>query len=231
MYYTNKDIIRYEKGHYIPVRDKVIMEDEIEVICGKTRLGSYPCTNKERDLLALGLAYCNGYQVNANTPVVLEDNKVLLPEIAKRTQADCIISDLRYDADDLLNRMQQLRDRPGLFALTGGTHNGALIYQGELTACTEDISRHCMLDKLIGVVLKNGWDFSKIAILLSCRVSESIMRKLVAAGFPIAVSMSAVTDKAIEIANERGMTLAGFARGNRMNIYAGDRIGKGEKCD
>lgn len=231
MYYTEKNIIRYEKGIYLPVCDKVIVEDEIEVFCGKKLLGRYPCTNKERDLLALGLAYCSGYLVCADTQVILEEEKALLPELEKRLQPDHVESDLVYEADALLNLMQQLRNRSGLFTQTGGTHNGALIYQGELVACSEDISRHCMVDKLIGLVLKNGWDFSKIAILLSCRVSGSIMSKLLAAGFPVAVSMSAVTDKAIKIAIEQRMTLAGFARGNRMNIYTGDRIGKGEKCD
>ncbi len=232
MYYTNKDIIRYEGGAFTEVCDKVIMEDEIEVLCGQDLLGRYPCTDKERDLLALGLAYSHGYQVDAETPAQVAGKRVQLPELALRSNIGVIIqSDLSYEAELLLENMQQLRDMPGLFTETGGTHNGALIYRGELKIWSEDISRHCMVDKLIGAALRNNWAFSELAILLSCRVSDSIIKKLIVAGMPIVVSMSAVTDKAIEMASTQGVTLAGFARGKRMNIYTGKRIGKGEERD
>lgn len=228
MYYTNKDIIRYTEGTYTSVSDKVIMEDEIEVICGQKVLGRFPCTDKEREELSLGLAYSQGYIVDQDTPVKVEGKRVLLPELPRRTWQGIIQSDLSYNPDLLLDLMQELRDKPGLFAETGGTHNGAWIYEGNLAIWSEDISRHCMVDKLVGSAIRNDWDFSRLTILLSCRVSESIMSKLVAVELPIVVSMSTVTDKAIEIARDHKMTLAGFARGRRMNIYTGKRIGKGD---
>jgi hypothetical protein len=232
MYYINKDIIRYEGGAFTEVCDKVIMEDEIEVLCGQELLGRYPCTNKERELLALGLAYCHGYQVNTETPVQMVGKSVQLPELPLRKDIGEIIqSDLFYEAELVLENMRQLRDMPGLFTETGGTHNGALMHHGKLRIWSEDISRHCMVDKLIGATLRNNWEFPEVAILLSCRVSDSIMEKLVVAGIPIVVSMSAVTDKAIELAKSHEVTLAGFVRGKRMNLYYGKRIGIGEKSD
>jgi len=117
---------------------------------------------------------------------------------------------------------EQLR-QPG-FERTGGMHaTGLFSAEGELICVREDVGRHNAMDKVIGrVLLDGGLPLNGKILCVSGRISFELVQKAAVAGAPILVGVGAPTSLAVELAAERGMTLAAFARGDRVVVYADD---------
>ncbi len=125
------------------------------------------------------------------------------------------------DAADITSLMRDFQRSGELFLATGGTHCVALAEPGQgLTIVREDVGRHNALDKIVGHCLLAGIDPSNLVLLTTGRVSSEILLKTARARVPILVSRSAPTSLALEYALELGVTVVGFARGERMNIYS-----------
>jgi FdhD protein len=112
--------------------------------------------------------------------------------------------------------------QPG-FERTGGLHaTGLFSATGELEIVREDVGRHNAMDKVIGSALREGRLPLRESILcVSGRLAFELVQKAAVAGVPILVGVGAPTSLAIELATDREMTLAGFARGDRVNVYSG----------
>ncbi|HPW11042.1 MAG TPA: formate dehydrogenase accessory sulfurtransferase FdhD [Methanoregulaceae archaeon] len=106
-----------------------------------------------------------------------------------------------------------------LHQLTGGIHVVALAGAEGIITVSEDIGRHNALDRVIGYGLRNGIDFSRTFILVSGRVSSEMARKCLIANIPIIASRGATTTLALEVAVKNGLTIVGFVRGSKMNVY------------
>jgi FdhD protein len=119
--------------------------------------------------------------------------------------------------------MEAFRARSELHRQTGGVHAAALADREGILVFREDIGRHNAVDKVIGAYLLQGSDLSEKLLLSSGRLSSEILHKAAACGLPVVVSRSAPTDRCVALARERSITLIGFARGRRMNIYAGEQ--------
>ena len=120
-----------------------------------------------------------------------------------------------------------LRSRQGVFDTTGGLHAAGLFTAaGELVAAREDVGRHNAVDKLVGwAVLADRLPLSELVLMVSGRCGYEIVQKAVAAGIPVVASVSAPSSLAVSVAEEFGVTLVGFLRGTRCNVYAGrDRL-------
>jgi FdhD protein len=131
------------------------------------------------------------------------------------------------DRDVVCGLPEKLRGSQGLFESTGGLHAAGLFdVDGELVAAREDVGRHNAVDKLVGWSLLQGLlPLNQHVLLVSGRSSFEIMQKAVAAGVPIVCAISAPSSLAVELARDFGMTLVGFLRGRRFNIYSGhDRV-------
>jgi FdhD protein len=117
----------------------------------------------------------------------------------------------------------KLREAQGLFEATGGLHAAALFdAEGKLVALREDVGRHNATDKLIGWALLEGrLPLSDHIVMVSGRSSFEIMQKCLVAGVPIVCAISAPSSLAVDVARQFNMTLVGFLRGNRFNVYAG----------
>lgn len=111
------------------------------------------------------------------------------------------------------------QDTSALFARTGGNHACALIRAGEMISFREDIGRHNALDKLIGRALLDGVDLSECMILLSGRMASEMTMKVLRTPVTALLSRAAPTDRSIALARANNLTMAGFIRGDRMNIY------------
>jgi len=131
-------------------------------------------------------------------------------------------SELRVDADVLYALPDRMRAAQRVFERTGGLHAAAAFDRdGALLAVREDVGRHNALDKLVGWALMEGSDLSAAIVLVSGRASYELAQKAAAARIPVLCSVSAPSSLAIELARTFGLTLVGFLRDRRANVYAG----------
>lgn len=119
----------------------------------------------------------------------------------------------------LLSAMKTVLDSE-IHRLTGGLHVVGLFTDEGLVARREDIGRHNAMDRVIGYGLGEATDFGHSFVVSSGRISSEMARKCLVAGIPVAVSRSATTTLAVELAERNGLTICGFARGGRMNVYS-----------
>jgi FdhD protein len=129
----------------------------------------------------------------------------------------------RIDPGTLTGLPGRLRAAQGLFEVTGGLHAAGLFDAGgNLVAAREDVGRHNAVDKLLGWALMAGrLPLAESIVLVSGRASYEILQKCLAAAVPVVCSVSAPSSLAVSLAEQFGMTLVGFLRGERFNIYAG----------
>jgi len=106
-----------------------------------------------------------------------------------------------------------------LHRLTGGIHVVGLADNKDLITIAEDIGRHNALDRVIGYANLEGIDVSRTFAMISGRISSEMIRKCLIAGVPIIASRGATTSMAIHLASGKGLTIIGFVRGKKMNVY------------
>lgn len=134
-----------------------------------------------------------------------------------------IKSDVCIDRTTLDGMPAKLREAQACFDRTGGLHAAALFdAAGNLIQVREDIGRHNAVDKVLGhALLQRMTPLNRHGLLVSGRISFEIIQKALSAGVPMIAAISAPSTLAVELAEASGMTLVGFLRDGRMNIYCG----------
>jgi len=120
---------------------------------------------------------------------------------------------------EIIKLMKKFELKSSVFKATGGTHSSALANKEKILLFKEDIGRHNAVDKIFGECLLKKIPLQDKLLLTSGRISSDILLKAHRAKINLIVSRSAVTSLALELARRLGITLIGFARGKRMNIY------------
>ncbi len=138
-----------------------------------------------------------------------------------RFAAPPIVSSLAVAATVLRDAAAGLRDAQPLFRLTGGLHGaGVFAADGTLRVLKEDVGRHNAVDKAVGALfLERALPLDDALLVVSGRAGFEIVQKAVRAGIPVLCAVSAPTSLAVETAHAFGLTLAGFLRGESMNVY------------
>jgi len=129
-------------------------------------------------------------------------------------------SDLRVKAKTIFESVNQLNFKAEGFRQTGGLHVAAIYREdGSLVALAEDVGRHNAVDKVIGMAALNKVDFDNCFLALSGRMSGDVAFKAAKVGLPIVASLAAALSSGIAMAQSSNLTLAGFVRGKRLNVY------------
>jgi FdhD protein len=133
-----------------------------------------------------------------------------------------VIADWQVDAAFIAGLPKQLHSAQVTFQSTGGLHACAVFdLEGNLIISREDVGRHNALDKVLGwALMNNKLPLDHHVLLLSGRVSFEMMQKALAAGIPLIAAISAPSSLAVEFADRSGQTLAGFVRGDTLNLYS-----------
>lgn len=138
------------------------------------------------------------------------------------------VSRHRVDRDDtvvgrevLVGLPERMRSGQAVFERTGGLHAAGLFStDGELLCLREDVGRHNAVDKVLGWALREGrLPLTRTVLLVSARASFELTQKAVMAGVPVLAAVSAPSTLAVDLAEEAGLTLVGFLRGDTMNLY------------
>jgi len=131
-----------------------------------------------------------------------------------------VSSQLHVEPEIILKMVRELNNRSGVFKATGGTHSAMLCTnEGEVLAYSEDVGRHNAIDKVIGQQALNGRTFSDCILVSSGRQPNDMVLKASRVGIPIVVSQAAPLESGIRAAEETGVTLICFVRGERINVY------------
>lgn len=131
-----------------------------------------------------------------------------------------VTSSLTVKAQVIFNAITQLNSEAELYRKTGGVHVAALYtVDGTLIALAEDIGRHNAVDKVIGIAALNHVNFAESFLAFSGRLPSDVVFKVAKVGLPIVASFGAALDSGIALAEQTNLTLIGFIREKRMNIY------------
>ena len=140
---------------------------------------------------------------------------------AVAVEAPRVESELRVPASLVTALPDRLRDSQATFAATGGLHATGLFDRAGRLLCTrEDVGRHNAMDKVVGwAALQGLLPLDRFLLCVSGRLSFELVQKAAVAGCPILVAVGAPSSLAVELAADRGITLCGFVRGGRVNVY------------
>ena len=146
-------------------------------------------------------------------------------ELLRARGLHALDDDARIDGALLAELPERMRLRQNVFDATGGLHAAALFaLDGTPLAVREDVGRHNAVDKIAGfIALRGNVDPTRCALVVSGRCGYEIAQKAIAARIPIVASVSAPSSLAVELANAFDLTLAGFVRTGRWNVYSGAR--------
>ncbi|MCK9444327.1 MAG: formate dehydrogenase accessory sulfurtransferase FdhD [Tissierellaceae bacterium] len=127
---------------------------------------------------------------------------------------------LDIEVGQIKDLMRQFNRKSELFLNTGGVHSCALCNKSDILIFEDDIGRHNALDKVLGRAFLDRMDLSDKLVLTSGRISSEMLIKAAKRGIPAIISRSAPTSLSVELARELNILVAGFARGEKMNIYS-----------
>ncbi len=141
---------------------------------------------------------------------------------ATDTASQKVDSQMKISAHEVFALAHEFQHSSQLYLATHGVHSSALCDTKNILVFSEDIGRHNAIDKIIGECFLKDIPTEDRLIITSGRISSEILHKVAKRGIPVLISKSVPTNLGIRFANDLGITLIGFVRGKRMNVYAND---------
>jgi len=253
-FYIRRHMKAYREGIMQDIIDPVVIETQMTIMVNGTELVALACSPANLEELAVGYLVSEGLlspgqsidsiKLSSNHSVLIEghielepaDGKArvvntcmgkgltsptqISPTVPVGTRSNCL-----FKAHDLLAVIEELNNTSETFRLTGGVHSAGLGQGPSLLVRYEDIGRHNAVDKVFGYAFLNNLAMDDKYLVLSGRIAGEILIKAARSGVSLILSRSAPTLRTVELAEELGLTIVGFARGQRFNVYSHwDRI-------
>ena len=137
---------------------------------------------------------------------------------SKINNIEPVTSNFQVKSDELIGRIEELKNNAQIWQATGGTHVAGIVYKDNFIV-KEDVSRHVAVDKVIGYGILHDYDLSNCYVIYSGRMPADMVIKIVRAGIPVLASNAAPAYSGCETAKKGNVTLVGFLRGQRFNVY------------
>ncbi len=217
---TRTEILRISRDSKKERTDKVIHEEEVIVRTGGESHKFY-CIPTSLEEMIVGNLKSRGINPSFYKISKVADNEFnidLSPVKGLIKNPQPCESNKELTSKEVFHSVERLNENSFLFKETGCTHVVGVC--GEKEIFLEDISRHCAIDKAIGLAIREGIDLTNSFLVTSCRQTASTMKKVIFCAIPIVISIAAPTDLAIKQADEYGITLIGFADSKRFTIYS-----------
>ena len=242
-------ILRVTKESRNQMEDTVVTESHLTIVLNNRELVTLLCSPAKLDFLTIGFLYSEGLTNSKDVikDIVLDPERGVInvttkepvksPEdiLSRRIIASSggkgasplsavhprsrIDSQIHISPPEVLNLIQEFVHRSELFAATGGVHSAALCDTKTILVFSEDIGRHNAVDKIFGECIVKDIPTHDRLLITSGRVSSEILLKVAKRNIPILISKSAPTNLGVKLANDSGITLIGFVREKRMNVY------------
>ncbi|WP_022854921.1 formate dehydrogenase accessory sulfurtransferase FdhD [Thermodesulfobacterium thermophilum] len=233
---TNQDISEFE--------DLLAIETKIKLLINEQEILSLAATPMHLKELIVSFVLTEGLIQNVWCPEeleLIEKNGEIIAKIytyekvdlpSKTLSSGCFASysflsevqpynsfNFKVGKDSIFSLFKAFVKKAELFKLTGCLHSAAICSQEDIIFYAEDIGRHNAVDKVLGYALLNGLSLEDKLILVSGRISSEMVLKVGRWKVPFLISRSAPTSLAVELAEKIGITLIGFLRGERFNVY------------
>ena len=245
---SSVEVVRLPEGETEP--DEIAVEEPLEIRVAGRPIAVTMRTPGNDEELAVGFLRSEGIRavsagptidLAANVIDVEVDGEVDFERLARNfyTSSSCgvcgkgaleavaveappVESDLVASAELVAGLPDRLREAQPTFAATGGLHaTGLFASEGELLVVREDVGRHNAMDKVVGWAFGRGLlPLSDKILCVSGRLSFELVQKAAVAGCPVVVAVGAPSTLAVDLARDRGITLCGFVRGGRVNVYS-----------
>jgi FdhD protein len=246
---VEREIIKFDGENFEIVNENIVEELALTIVLNDHEVITLMTIGLEEEELAIGLLRSEGFlsrraqlkNVELSEGVVkvsADVDMALVTSLSKKRTATSgcgkgisfgntletlalrpYTGDILFSPEAITLRMKELEAASLLYKKTGGVHNTALANEEKLLFTRTDIGRHNAVDMLGGRVFLDELDASKLALFVSGRISSDILRKTAAMGVGLIVSRSAPTSLAIVMADKLGVTVVGYARGKRFNVY------------
>ncbi|MGC9517619.1 MAG: formate dehydrogenase accessory sulfurtransferase FdhD [Methanomicrobiales archaeon] len=223
------------------VEEKIVKDNEIELIINNMAFGRFSISPNYLKEFAVGYLLGGGLadSIDNIKKIELDGNKIELKvdlidfDIRRELimSSDCfgglrsklelinkVESDYSISKDSILEAFRKLFEHSKTWMETGGTHIASLVTEDNFIAM-EDVSRHVAIDKVIGMAALEKFDFSQCFIACSGRMPSDMVLKIARVGIPILTSKAAPTVSGYVSGEKSGLTIVGFVRGKRFNIY------------
>lgn len=241
--YIKKKIIKKQGTSSKEIEDYIAVEKKLNVSVNRKEVISLYCTPSMIKELVIGLfltegilpnkispdqiSIVNGEEIRVNIHIVgdiLKEETVTSRCLGgitfnKKRKFEKVKHNFSITFEALKTIFNEFQEKSESFRLTGCFHSAAISDGERILVFAEDIGRHNAVDKVIGCSILEEIPFTEKLMLVSCRVSSEIVSKCLRWGIPIIASRGAPTNLAIEIAETSGVTLVGFVRGDRLNVY------------
>ena len=245
---SSVEVVRFPQGETEP--DEIAVEEPLEIRVGGHPIAVTMRTPGHDEELALGFLRSEGIAAvsahptadfAANVIDVEVDGDIDLDRLSRNfyTSSSCgvcgkgaleavaveaprVESELVLPGELVAVLPDRLREAQPAFAATGGLHaTGLFSSEGDLLVVREDVGRHNAMDKVVGWAFGEGLlPLSDKALCVSGRLSFELVQKAAVAGCPIVAAVGAPSTLAVDLARDRGVTLCGFVRGGRVNVYS-----------
>jgi FdhD protein len=242
------NIIRIDQGMSRVVVDTIARETQLTIMVNEEELVTLLCSPNDMKYLAIGFLVSEGVLSDVTTlqNVTVEEergiawirayiNKSQKP-FRRFISSGCgrgtsfyssgdvdelppVVSRLTLPYNHIMKLVSNFQRQSDLFKVTGSVHSAALASGDTIVLFKEDIGRHNAVDKIFGQCLLEGRDLADYILVTSGRLSSEIVLKAIRRGLPLVISRSAPTNLAVKLADRLGLSIVGFVRNQRMNIY------------